>query len=116
MAIDWETATDKEQLEEAALWLYRLLIMVRPMITAVDGEHGKPVFEQYLCIPANGCNDRRIREIAKDWKASSLVRTLPLYMGMAEEGDAPESILVKKASDWHEWKYAVQKVEGTDDG
>ena len=87
MAIDWESATPEERLEEAALWLYRLLIMVRPMITAVDSEHGGPVFEQYLCIPANEDFDRGIREIAEEWKASSLVRTLPLYMGLAEEAD-----------------------------
>jgi len=89
MAIDWKDATDKQQLEVAAAWVYRLLNMVRPMITPIDGEHGGPVFVQYLCIPATKENDERIREIADEWKASGLFWRLPLFARLEEEADAP---------------------------
>lgn len=106
MAIDWETATDKDQLGAVSLWIYRLLNMVRVTTVPESSEshyktgplRGSVVFENYCCIPANKDNDKRIREIADEWKASGLFFKLPLFgaeddlgwfplMGSIEEGD-----------------------------
>ena len=91
MAIDWETATAEEKLEETALWVYRMLIIVRVGITPIDssGPYGSAgiAFKNYCCIPATKDNDEAIREIADEWKASGLFGTLPLFMKNAEEAD-----------------------------
>ena len=85
MAIDWENMTTDEQLKRVALLLYRLLNMVRvmPVPELCESPYGMGptiVWEEYCCIEDAKENDKRIREIADEWKASGLFWILPLTM------------------------------------